>query len=98
MNYACGIEDFDLSTMERHAFISGNTELASLIAAFDDETERMREDLTATEADRDDEKNLREEAEERVRELEQRLDRVYTMVEQAQRVSNRAEILKALLP
>ena len=91
-------DDFDIPTMERDAFRRGDAHTAALLAAFEDRTEDDAQQLSDMEKERDAAMQQAEEAEERTRELERQLNDAYRLVESAARVSNRAEILKALLP
>ena len=89
-------DDLPLRDLERDAFRRGDHQTATLLAAFEDRIEEDAQTLIDLERERDSAMQQAEEAEASVRELERQLDDAYRLVESSLRVSNRAQILKAL--
>ena len=94
------LEDFDLPTMERHAFISGQREIADLIGAFDDAIKDTAETLGVRDKELEEAKTEAREAEEALRELQRqirdKLDTVDRILADCKRISGRKELEAAL--
>ena len=94
------LDDFDLPTMERHAFISGQREIADLIGAFDDAVLENSSILEENEKELAEAKAEAREAEEALRELkraiQERLEAVDLILAECKRISKRADLESAL--
>ena len=94
------LDDFDLPTMERRAFISGQREIADLIGAFDDAVSDHASILEENERELEEAKTEAREAEEALRELtrnvREKLETVDRIIAECKRISNRADLESAL--
>ncbi len=84
------------SEMEREAYTRGDDTLAQVLGELIDTQESIAEAEKAAEADKEKLEKDIEERDERIRELEDAMDRAYQLVESAARVSDRKAILDAL--
>lgn len=92
--------EIDLATMERRAYIEGNTHLADLIATFQDETEYHAEALAELQTNCDEHEARANVAEENMltlkRAIQDRLEEVDRILAECKRISGRKELEAAL--